>query len=213
MSKNVFIPFILVFMSPWLYADTIEIAYKDLYSHLRKLDNEDTQHLQFAFGFLKVPKKQTLCTITKGEVITDKQVLPVAVTPEQRFTVPFEKALKMADALVRIEVDTPKNQCDMSVQLETTAQWLKHSYSRTDLEIILSQYRNFFNEMGGFMSFMMPQVTGLQIHFSDESLSQPIADGVFIVAGVLRINSEQIKNLTTLSLPEKPLRITALTQR
>ena len=63
------------------------------------------------------------------------------------------------------------------------------------------------------MSFMMPQVTGLQIHFSDESLSQPIADDVSIVAGVLRIDSQQIKGLTELSLPEKPLRITALTQR
>ena len=213
MIKNVFIALLLVSISPLTIADTIEIAYKDLYSHLRKLDNEDTQHLQFAFGFLKVPQKQTLCTITKGEIITDKQVLPLAISPEQRFTVPFEKALKMADALVRIEVDPPKNQCDMSVQLETTAQWLKRSYTATDLSLILTQYRNFFNEMGGFMSFMMPQVSGLQIQFADESLSQPLPNDISIVAGVLRLNSNKIKDLEVLLLPEMPLRITALTQR
>jgi hypothetical protein len=67
--------------------------------------------------------------------------------------------------------------------------------------------------MGGFMSFMMPQVSGLQIQFADESLSQPLPNDISIIAGVLRLNSNKIKELKVLSLPDVPLRITALTQR
>ncbi|MFQ3192716.1 MAG: hypothetical protein ACI936_003869, partial [Paraglaciecola sp.] len=33
-------------------ADEVEVRYKTFYSHVKKLDNEDTQALQFAFGFM-----------------------------------------------------------------------------------------------------------------------------------------------------------------
>jgi hypothetical protein len=195
------------------HADSIEIPYKNLYSHLNKIHKADTDLLQFSFGFLKVPEKQHLCKITSAHIHTDKQDIPVAVTPESRFTVPFEKALKLADAVVRLEVREQSNQCDMSVQLETVSSQLLSRYSQTQLQTLVSQYKNFFNEMGGFMSFMMPQVTGLQIQFADASLSQPVSDDLSIIMGILRLPSEDIATLNSLELPFKPLRITALTSK
>lgn len=195
------------------HADVIDIAYKDLYSHLRKLDNEDTQQLQFAFGFLKVPEKQTLCQLKNAKIITDKQTLPVVITSEQRFTVPFERALKLADALVQLEVVEPKNQCDISVQLETTSDLLQTTYSQSELLAIKAQYESFFNEMGGFMSFMMPQVSGLQVQFANDDLSMVLPDGLQVISGILRIDNNKINALSEIQLPEKPLRITALTSR
>ena len=194
-------------------ADSIEIPYKNLYSHLNKIHKADTELLQFSFGFLKVPEKQHLCHIAAAHIHTDKQDIPVNVTDESRFTVPFEKALKLADALVRIEVREPSNQCDMSVQLETVPSALQTRYSQAELQALVAQYKNFFNEMGGFMSFMMPQVTGLQIQFADASLSQPVLDDVSIIMGILRLPSGTIADINTLQLPVKPLRITALTSK
>jgi len=77
-------------------ADVIEVEYKRFYSHTKKLDSEDTQSLQFAFGFVNVRQPGTLCAIRTANIITPKKTLSLEVSPEGRFTVPTEKALKLA---------------------------------------------------------------------------------------------------------------------
>lgn len=79
------------------------------------------------------------------------------------------------------------------------------------MRFIQSQYMAFFDEMGGFMSFLMPQVSGLQMRFADETLNHSVNQYVSIVQGVLRISSQQLNELNTINLPQAPLRITALT--
>ena len=97
-------------------AETIDVEYSRFYSHVKKLDNEDTQALQFAFGFLRVGEGR-LCGVSSAEIVTDKKTMSLDVSDEGRFTVPTERALKLADALVRISLDEAANVCDMSVQL------------------------------------------------------------------------------------------------
>lgn len=195
-----------------MYADTIDVSYKSFYSHVRKLQQEDTDKLQFAFGFINV-NSNALCTLTSAKIITDKKTLPLMITDEQRFTVPSERALNLADAIVQIEFEEKANQCDMSVQLETKPNLLKQNYTQSDLKEIESQYIAFFNEMGSFLSFLMPNVNGLIISFSDQKLSASVGEGEYINQGVLVLDNAAIDNLTALTLPTVPLRITALSTR
>ena len=68
-------------------AETIDVEYSRFYSHVKKLDNEDTQALQFAFGFLRVGEGR-LCDINQADIVTDKQTMTLDVSKEGRFTVP-----------------------------------------------------------------------------------------------------------------------------
>jgi len=193
-------------------SEQLAVEYKRFYSHVKKLDNEDTQALQFSFGFLRVGENR-LCKINNAQIVTDKKTLPLNVTPEYRFTVPDEKVLKMADAQVMIDLDEPANVCDMSVQLETRPEYLKQHYTAEDLTFLMDQYTAFFNEMGSFLSFLMPSVEGLMVHFNDQSLDFRFKQPPHITQGTMLLDKAWLNKKTGLELPQKPLRITAIAQR
>jgi hypothetical protein len=200
---------ILIFFPKPLKAEEIEVSYKTFYSHVRKIDNEDTQALQFAFGFVHVTTGR-LCQINAARISTQKQQIPLEVSAENRFTVPSERALRMADALIIIDVEEPSNQCDISVQLETKPEYLKRYYNFDELSFLYEQYEAFFSEMGSFMSFMMPSVNGLVVQFEDQSLTTTMANGYQITQGSLTLDQDFFERKKPLNLPEVPLRITAL---
>lgn len=193
-------------------AEQIEVEYKRFYSHVKKVGDENTSALQFAFGFLRVGTSH-LCKINQATIVTQKQDIPLTVTPEQRFLVPSEKALNLADASVVIDLDEAANLCDMSVQIETKAEYLKTEYSPEDLALIKQQYEAFFNEMGGFLSFMMPSVKGLTFRFSDDELDAMLPGAPSINNGMLMLDDAWLEQGKPLKLPETPLRITALASK
>ncbi|AXT40278.1 DUF2987 domain-containing protein [Alteromonas sp. BL110] len=197
------------FGSTSVTAETIDVEYSRFYSHVKKLDNEDTQALQFAFGFVRVGEGR-LCGVNGASIVTDKKTMSLEVTDEGRFTVPTEKALKLANALVRIDLNERANVCDMSVQLETKPEYLKQYYKQEELTFLYEQYEAFFNEMGSFLSFMMPSVKGLMIQFDDKNLDFVTPQGVQINNGVLHLEQEWINEAKGLTLPKAPLRVTAM---
>ncbi|WP_352109299.1 DUF2987 domain-containing protein [Glaciecola sp. XM2] len=197
---------------PPVMADEIQVDYKTFYSHVRKIDNEDTAALQFAFGFIHVTTGR-LCEINAARISTQKQQIPLEVSGENRFTVPSERALRMADAKIIIDVTEPSNQCDISVQLETKPEYLKRYYTFEELSFLYKQYEAFFNEMGSFMSFMMPSVSGLVVQFEDQSLTQTMANGYSITQGSLTLDEGFFEREKPLNLPVIPLRITALANK
>lgn len=204
---------IIVAISPFTsYANELQVDYKTFYSHVRKLSGEDTQALQFAFGFMNIHTKK-LCTINEARISTQKVQMPITVTPENRFTIPKEKALRLADAKVILNLEEANNICDISVQLETKPEYLKTQYPESELQFLYEQYQAFFNEMGSFMSFMMPQVNGLTIHFEDKTLNRALSNGMRIQDGLLTLASEDFKMIDRINLPEAPLRITAKTTK
>lgn len=189
-------------------AETIQVEYSRFYSHVKKLDGEDTQALQFAFGFVRAGEGY-LCGINDAKIITEKQVMPLTISPENRFTVPDDKILKMAEAVVEIDLAEAANLCDMSVQLETKPAYLSKTYTKEELVFLLEQYKSFFNAMGSFLSFMMPTVDGLNIQFADDNISMPLKDAPSINMGIVTLPADWIEQSKGLTLPDVPLRITA----
>lgn len=199
----------LLFYGFTLSAETLIVPYSSFYSHSKKIVGEETNALQFAFGF-KLVQSTELCTINSALIHTQKQDLPITLIKQQRFTVPSDKVLKMARAEVVLELQQAANRCDMSVQLETKADYLKHRYSKQELQMLLDQYQAFFNGMGSFLSFMMPEVQGLTLHFSDESQLPSLPEGLKLDKRKLLLSSEWIASAKGLKLDKAPLRITAI---
>jgi hypothetical protein len=191
------------------FAETIEVKYASFYSHVKKLDDPDTDALRFAFGFKHVTQKR-LCKIVRATILTEKQTLPLVVETNNRFTVPTDKILKMAKAIVQIEVDDNANQCDMSVQLETLPSYLKQQYTHDELLSLQQQYSAFFNQMGSFLSFLMPEVLGLVFKFDKNVLLPESLQSLSKKQGELTLTQDWLGLKESLSLPNSPLRITAL---
>ena len=72
---------------PTAHAEVIEVKYKSFYSHVKKLKNEDTQALQFAFGFQNIHEHRLL-QISSARIVTHKKIMDLTITPEFQFTIP-----------------------------------------------------------------------------------------------------------------------------
>ncbi len=198
------------------FAEEITVNYKSFYSHVRKLNNDDLNALQFAFGFQHI-REPRLCKVSSAKISTEKQQIPLVVTDEGRFTVPSEKALNLAKAKVVIDLKEQANLCDMSVQLETKPEYLKTTYQQSELQHIYNQYDAFFDKMGSFLSFMMPSVIGISLHVENVSeeelhfLGQ--GEQVKFDGKKIEFTKDALSNMSEITLPEKPLRITALTNK
>ncbi|GAC14765.1 DUF2987 domain-containing protein [Aliiglaciecola lipolytica] len=196
-------------LSHFVVAETLSVDYASFYSHLAKIDNDDTPALQFAFGFKNITDG-SLCEITAAKIVTQKVTLPVTVTTENRFLLPTEKALKQARATVELDIKQPTNQCDMSVQLETKSEYLKNHYSHHEIQDIYHQYNVFFDDMGGFLSFMMPSVTGLKFYF--EALERDsVPSELYIDKQHVVLTETWIEQGKQIDFSEAPYRITATT--
>ncbi|GAB54996.1 hypothetical protein GPUN_0861 [Glaciecola punicea ACAM 611] len=193
-------------------SEELQVAYKTFYSHVKKLDSQETNALQFAFGFMNIRTK-SLCQINSARISTEKQQIPIEITPEYRFTLPSERALRLADAVVILDLTEPSNICDISVQLETKPEHVKSSYTSQELDLLYDQFATFFDDIGGFMSFMMPEVDGLTIQFKDKNLTAALSNGMQIKDGKLILSSNELPILNNVILPSVPLRITAKTSR
>lgn len=191
------------------FAEPLRVDYGSFYSHVRKIDKDETQALQFAFG-LKHIHQNRLCRITDAYIHTEKKQIPVSLDPRYRFTVPKEKALKLAKAEVVLELDDAVNQCDMSVQLETRPEYLKTSYRKADLELILANYQAFFDNMGSFLSFMMPSAVGLKIELAENSTQEAVKLNVRVKDGLLILDEKWLSEHNGFTLSQAPLRILAL---
>ena len=116
----------------------------------------------------------------------------------------------MARAQVVIELDDQANRCDMSVQLETLPRFLKTQYSHDELLSLFNQYQAFFDEMGGFLSFMMPSAEGLLFHFNQEVPIPESLQPLMTKEGAIALSKTWLIQADGLKLPHKPLRITAI---
>jgi hypothetical protein len=193
-------------------ADTLKVEYSSFYSHVKKLDDPSMDALRFAFGFQHIAN-QRLCHISSAQIITQKQTIPLTVENNSRFMVPTDKILKMAKAMVVIELDDQANRCDMSVQLETLPSFLKTQYSNEELILLFNQYQSFFEEMGGFLSFMMPAAEGLLLHFEEVENFQQGLQALVDENGAVALSKTWLLQKKNLELPNKPLRITAIIKK
>ncbi|XOV77979.1 MAG: DUF2987 domain-containing protein [Aestuariibacter sp.] len=177
-------------------AEQLRLDYKSFYSHLRQLDDEQLSDLQFAFGF-KLVNSQELCTVEEVYVHTDKLDIPVVVDTRNRFVLPTEKALKLAQAVVVIDLLPAANKCDLSVQLEVSPDALTESIGIKELRRYFAAFAAFFKEMGGMLSFLMPSPDGLIIYLNDtSSLQDPWRQHLDSSQKKLLINKTELETIS-----------------
>lgn len=185
----------------------LKVAYKNFYTHLRKLDPQTLPRLHFAFGFV-LPESKALCPLDEVFIHTPKKDIPIAIFNTNRFSLPRERALKLADAevYIRFKADffeqhaVTAEACDLSVRLE--ADLLQHTtLSVPDLQALNADFKTFFDNMGiGLFSFMMPETQGIKIHLQPSNTTdgdttdkpEELFHGVTIANGVVFLDDNWI---------------------
>lgn len=182
----------------------LSVEYKTFYSHLRKLDAEDMPHLHFAFGFV-LPKTRAVCPIENLYIHTPRQDIPIATTRTNRFSLPKERALKLAEAEVHIrfqaqflkDYGVTAEVCNLSVRLEANLPQ-KNALPPAELQTLNSEFKTFFEKMGaGLFSFMMPEPHGVKLHLKQEyasTQSHGLFQGMRISNGMVLLEDHWIRD-------------------
>lgn len=182
----------------------LNVEYKNFYTHLRRLDPEDLPHLHFAFGFI-LPKSKATCVIDNVYIHTPKKDIPVAITSASRFSLPKERALKLADAEVHIrfqpqflqEYSVTADACNLSVRLEANLP-RQSALPASELQTLNAEFKTFFENMGaGLFSFMMPEPHGIKLHLKSDyasDRSHGLFQGMNISNGMVFLEDSWIRN-------------------
>lgn len=158
--------------------ETLVVPYKQFYQHVRRLDPEEHPDLQMVFGFAHQSTQQ-MCKIKRAFIHTAKQDIPLP-SIEHRFAVPRERALLLAEAVVTIDFQHAKQHCNISVLLKAKLdKWSHLSFLSADaLRDIDRQFQHFFENVGSFLTFLVPKTLGIKLHFSASSTEQAMSMGV-----------------------------------
>lgn len=160
--KHIILILSIVFTLPAIAQHSLKLQYSSFYSHLKKLEKDELNSLEFAFGFANV-HTSALCDIHNAVIVTDKMNIEVPVDAENRFTLPKEKALKLAHAQVHLELEQAPNQCDLSVLLQVKPDLFASGVDLEKLHSYDQSFIAFFDNMGGLFSFMMPKPKGIRL--------------------------------------------------
>lgn len=158
---------IFLFVSSSVYASEMVIEYKRFYSHLNKLDSETMPSLIYTFGLLAQQPTQFSCQINSAYIHTQKVDLPLQINAFGRFSLPLEKALKLAGATIHLDIEGSEQVCDMSMSVEVDPQLLTVRPTQQQLNVWHSEFNVFFDEVGGMLAFMLPSVSGLVLHYAE----------------------------------------------
>ena len=79
--------------------------------------------------------------------------------------------------------------------------------------MLFNQYHAFFDEMGGFLSFMMPSAEGLMFHFNEDVLLSKSLHPLMNNEGTISLSKKWLMQQKELELIHKPLRITAIVEK
>jgi|GEM_PF-3912839 len=182
----------------------LSVEYKKFYIHLRKLDPEDMPRLHFAFGFI-LPKTKAICPIENVYIHTPKQDIPITTAHTNRFSLPKERALKLAEAEVHVRFQSQflldygvtADMCNLSVRLEANLPQ-KAALPPTELQSLNIEFKTFFEKMGaGLFSFMMPEPHGVKLHLKQEyasTQSHGLFQGMRISNGTVLLEDHWIRD-------------------
>jgi hypothetical protein len=81
------------------------------------------------------------------------------------------------------------------------------------LLLLFNQYQAFFEEMGGFLSFMMPSPKGLVFHFDTAVNFPKELQNLLDKNGEVALSQKWLMQEQGLDLPSKPIRVTAIVDK
>ena len=199
--KHVTILFSAVLMSQSVIAETVSIPYAGFYERLKQVNKHNYQLAEIAFS---VPKTEN-CTITSGNITTEKNEYPLTFDKNQRLYLPFDAQLKSDRGLLNIQVVGDSSLCGVAMQVRARSTQL--SYDNSALLAVKNDMDALLDGQQGFpMKYFRKPISGLTFSFneSDLPISVNIDGNPQSVTEQLQLTTEQIENINSIAFNAKP---------
>jgi len=172
---------------PWLKAATIAVAlgavaskaaatefvvaYDGFYDRLKVVNKGEFQYAQVNFYLSDIATSE-VCTIKSGKIITEKQEFDLTYTDKAQLLLPFDKQLDTDKAVIVVQPENPKHECQLKLQIEAT-DLADFELSKANLYTLNEEFDELLSDLSGFfvsklMWFLLPEQQGVVLKFNGQ---------------------------------------------
>lgn len=201
--KKLAVPLLLVLpiclVSNYVIADveeqqttTLELNYDGFFDRMDDLDEAEYVDVKLAFYFNQLNSKKA-CPIRSAKLQTKIKSMPVYYLEDGEVLLPFDEQLDMDKAKLLIETEKGLN-CGLNMRLENSF-LLNQTMDNTKLVHLVATFNDALQDLGGMMSFLVPQVTGVTVLGKPgEQLSMEIGDKSWCSNNQCKLTSAILKS-------------------
>ncbi|GGF05807.1 DUF2987 domain-containing protein [Pseudoalteromonas gelatinilytica] len=147
------------------------VAYDGFYDRLKVVNKGEFQYAQVNFYLSDIATNE-VCTIKSGKIITEKQEFDLTYTDKAQLLLPFDKQLDTDKAVIVVQPENPKHDCQLKLQIEAT-DLADFELSKANLYALNQEFEELLSDLSGFfvsklMWFLLPEQQGVVLKFDTQ---------------------------------------------
>ncbi|WP_428616102.1 DUF2987 domain-containing protein [Pseudoalteromonas sp.] len=147
------------------------VAYDGFYDRLKVVNKGEFQYAQVNFYLSDIATNE-VCTIKSGKIITEKQEFDLTYTDKAQLLLPFDKQLDTDKAVIVVQPENPKHDCQLKLQIEAT-DLADFELSKANLYTLNQEFEELLSDLSGFfvsklMWFLLPEQQGVVLKFDTQ---------------------------------------------
>jgi hypothetical protein len=147
------------------------VAYDGFYDRLKVVNKGEFQYAQVNFYLSDIATSE-VCTIKSGKIITEKQEFDLTYTDKAQLLLPFDKQLDTDKAVIVVQPENPKHDCQLKLQIEAT-DLADFELSKANLYTLNQEFEELLSDLSGFfvsklMWFLLPEQQGVVLKFDTQ---------------------------------------------
>ncbi|MBD1583510.1 DUF2987 domain-containing protein [Pseudoalteromonas sp. S16_S37] len=147
------------------------VSYDGFYDRLKVLEKGNFEFARVNFYVVDIATLEP-CKIAKGEIVTEKNSAPLTYTQDAQLLLPFDKQLDQDKAVVIIEPQNPKHDCQLKFQIEAE-HFSVENLNKADIYQLHTEFEELLEDLSGFfvsklMGFLLPEQRGVKVEFSSD---------------------------------------------
>ncbi|NOU48968.1 DUF2987 domain-containing protein [Pseudoalteromonas sp. JBTF-M23] len=145
------------------------VSYDGFYDRLKVLEKGNFEFARVNFYVVDIATLEP-CTIAKGEIVTENNSAPLTYTQDAQLLLPYDKKLDKDKAVVVIEPQNPKHDCQLKFQIEAD-HFSANNLNKADIYQLHTEFEELLSGLSGFfisklMGFLLPEQKGIKVAFT-----------------------------------------------
>jgi hypothetical protein len=157
-------------------ADNFVVSYDGFHDRLKVIEKGEFEFARVNFYIVDIASLEP-CKIAKGKIVTENSETPLTYTDEAQLLLPYDDQLDKDKAVIVIEPQNPRHDCQLKFQIEAEHFGLDN-LTKADIYQLHHEFDELLSDLSGFfvsklMGFLLPSQKGISVKFdSDVNFNQ-----------------------------------------
>lgn len=151
-------------------------TYDGFYARLKKSEQAQYSHVTLTF-LLRQQNSDQVCKIDQAQLTTDLVKQPLILASNGELLLPYDEEMNDNKAKIRLQQPDDAVPCDLNFRLRNKLP-LERQLALSEVKKIHQQFDQLMDEMAGIAKYMLPEIQGVTVLFSQPAQLQTPVDYV-----------------------------------